>query len=123
MLLANTLVREGVAVYINNVEITRYNLGFELHPNPRNKTEPYAATRASYMFRFPRYTAASFSHLYLQQDVNIIAVEIHRHLLSDNVLHFALELLLLYTSEYQYSSSFPYVSSSVSVCMPGSAHA
>lgn len=121
MLLANTLVREGVVVYINNVEITRYNLGFELRPNP-NMSEPYSRTRATYLFRFPRYTAASFSHLYLQQGENTIAVEIHRHLLSDSIVHFALQLMLLYTAEYQYSSSFPYVSSSVSVRAPASVH-
>ena len=154
MLLVNTLVREGVVVYVNNAEITRYNLGFELHPtvnntinnannttinnavnnttnNTTNNTnttvnnthDPYAGASASYLFRFPRYTAASFSHLYLQQGVNTIAVEIHRHLLSNARVHFALQLLLLYTPEYQFSSSFPLVSSSVNVRAPRSTHA
>lgn len=64
-----------------------------------------------------------FSHLYLQQGVNAIAVEIRRHLLSEPRVHFALQLLLLYTAEYQYSSSFPLVSSSVNVRAPRPAHA
>ena len=151
VVLASTLVREGVVVYVNNVEITRYNLGFELHPtnndathltnnhthelfsnsnnhthdlfsNSNNHThELYAG--ASYLFHYPRYTPASFSHLYLQQGVNAIAVEIRRHLLSEPRVHFALQLLLLYTAEYQYSSSFPLVSSSVNVRAPRPAHA
>ena len=150
VVLASTLVREGVVVYVNNVEITRYNLGFELHPtnndathltnnhthdlfsnssnhthdlfsNSSNHThELYAG--ASYLFHYPRYTPASFSHLYLQQGVNAIAVEIRRHLLSEPRVHFALQLLLLYTAEYQYSSSFPLVSSSVNVRAPRPAH-
>ena len=160
VLLASTLVREGVVLYINNVEITRYNLGFELHPTnnyttdlhpnngaihlrpanndathlrPSNHThELYSNSNndtqrlyagASYLFRYPRYTLASFSHLYLQQGVNTIAVEIRRHLLSEPRVHFALQLLLLYTAEYQYSSSFPLVSSSVNVRAPRSTHA
>ena len=129
VVLASTLVREGVVVYVNNVEITRYNLGFELHPTNNDAThltnnhthDLYAG--ASYLFHYPRYTPASFSHLYLQQGVNAIAVEIRRHLLSEPRVHFALQLLLLYTAEYQYSSSFPLVSSSVNVCAPRPAHA
>ena len=160
VVLASTLVREGVVVYVNNVEITRYNLGFELHPTnndathltnnhathlrPSNHTHDLFSNNsnhthdlfsnnsnhthdlyagASYLFRYPRYTPASFSHLYLQQGVNAIAVEIRRHLLSEPRVHFALQLLLLYTAEYQYSSSFPLVSSSVNVRAPRPAHA
>ena len=140
VVLASTLVREGVVVYVNNVEITRYNLGFELHPtnndathltnnhthdlfsNSNNHTHDLYAG-ASYLFHYPRYTPASFSHLYLQQGANAIAVEIRRHLLSEPRVHFALQLLLLYTAEYQYSSSFPLVSSSVNVRAPRPAHA
>ena len=161
VVLASTLVREGVVVYVNNVEITRYNLGFELHPtnnytthlrpnndathlrptnhhthdlhpsnnhhthdlHPSNNDTHRLYASASYLFRYPRYTSASFSHLYLQEGVNTIAVEIRRHLLSEPRVHFALQLLLLYTPEYQYSSSFPLVSSSVNVRAPRPAYA
>lgn len=121
VLLLNTVVREGVILYINNAEITRYNMDFNLHGDKgvQEKNDSlvphYSYNDATYIFRYARYTTASFSHLYLHQGVNTIAVEIHRHLLSKPRIRFALNFMLLSSSEFHYYSSFPLVSSSVHV--------
>ena len=122
MVLLNVLVREGVAIYVNNIEVLRYNLDFHIQnnpedppPNPSPSSAVYECDSATNSFAYPRYVSATVSHQYFRTGTNIIAVEIHNHVRRERQFYFAMTAMLLATSEYVYNSPYPSIHASTNV--------
>lgn len=98
-------MKEGVIVYVNNMEITRYNMNIDF-------ASPYSDL-ASHSFYSYQYIPSSFSNLYFKPGKNCIAIEIHPHLTSSSYALFHLHLLQLFTNNYHYQPSYPMVVSSM----------
>lgn len=114
-MLLSILIREGVSVYINNVEVIRYHLDFHLQDVNRSGGSGYDYSNATSSLLYPRFVSATISHQYLQLGDNIIAVEIHQHAQLHSQIYFALSASLLASSDYFYSSPFPTVTASTDV--------
>lgn len=114
-MLLNILIREGVSVYINNIEVIRYHLDFHLQDCKDNGTSGYDYGNATSSLMYPRFVSATVSHQYLQLGDIIIAVEVHQYALSHSHIYFALSASLLASSDYFYSSPFPTVTASTDV--------
>lgn len=99
-------MKEGVIIYINNMEISRYNMNFDyLTPS---------SNLATHSFTSYQYISSSFSNLYFKPGKNCIAIEIHPHYTSSNYILFSLHLLQLFTNNYHYQPSYSTVLSSIS---------
>lgn len=93
-------------MYINNMEISRYNMNLDFLIPSSNK--------ATHAFPSYQYITSSFSNLYFKPGKNCIAVEIHPHCTSSSYLLFSLHLLQLFTNNYHYQPSYPSVLTSIS---------
>ena len=125
-------------MYINNVEVLRYNLDFHIqNDRPHDSTytdndhndnnqlrdtqinplasNVYECDNATSSFAFPRYVSATISHQYFRRGKNVIAVEVHRHVRKENVMFFSMTSMLLATSEYSYSTPYPFITASADV--------
>ena len=117
VLLFNILVREGVSLYVNNVEVIRYHLDFRLQNRNDMGTSFYGERSATASFAFPRYVSATISHQFLHVGDNIIAAEIHQFVNARSNVFFALSGSLLASSDYFYASPFPTVTASSDVAL------
>ena len=123
-------------MYINNVEVLRYNLDFHIQNHHHNNNDDnddnddnlsmsfginslasnvYECDNATSSFAFPRFVSATISHQYFRSGKNVIAVEVHSHVRRENVIFFAMTAMLLATSEYSYSTPYPYITASTDV--------
>lgn len=123
VLLLSILVREGVSLYVNNVEVMRYHLDFRLQENNDMGSSFYGERSATASFSFPRYVSATISHQFLHAGDNIIAAEIHQFANARSNVFFALSASLLASSEYYYASPFPTVTASSDVLLSFRLHA
>ena len=115
VLLLSILVREGVSLYVNNVEVIRYHLDFRLQGQNDVGTSFYGERSATASFAFPRYVSATISHQFLHVGDNVIAAEIHQFMNARSNVFFALSGSLLASSDYFYASPFPTVTASSDV--------
>ena len=115
VLLLSILVREGVSLYVNNVEVIRYHLDFRLQGQNDVGTSFYGERSATASFAFPRYVSATISHQFLHVGDNVIAAEIHQFMNARSNVFFALSGSLLASSDYFYVSPFPTVTASSDV--------
>lgn len=118
VLLLNILVREGVSLYVNNVEVMRYHLDFRLQEGSTIGASFYGERSATASFAFPRYVSATISHQFLHAGNNIIAAEIHQFANAHSDVVFALSGSLLASSDYFYASPYPAVTASSDVSFP-----
>lgn len=115
VLLLSILVREGVSLYVNNVEVIRYHLDFRLQDQNDVGASFYGERSATASFAFPRYVSATISHQFLHVGDNVIAAEIHQFMNARSNVFFALSGSLLASSDYFYASPFPTVTASSDV--------
>lgn len=96
------LLREGLILYLNGLEVARYNMGYS----------PRELNTATYIEPFPRIITVAVSSSYLHNGTNVIAAEVHRHAYSATYLDFSMTTLLVGTEMKRQVRPFPLIHSS-----------
>ena len=100
----NLLLKEGMVMYINDMEAMRVNM------NSVGNVKHANATKAFFSHRF---IPSSLSHQFFRQGKNVIALAIHSHVTSSSPFFFSMELLRIRADDYFYHPAYPTVDASV----------
>ena len=95
-------------MYLNGVEVARFNMGY----NSRDWDA------ASHLFPAVRLLTVEVSASHLHKGTNLIAVEVHRHALSDSFVEFSVSTVLVTTETKRQIRQFPAVRASSDVRIP-----